>query len=189
MGIARPPLPVKLIIGALTSEPELVSAAVAALKDGWGRADHTSERLPFEHTAYYEAEFGRGLERVFVAFRDLVDPGQLAAIKRTTNDLERRFTEGSHRRINLDPGYISAAKLVLATTKNHGHRIYIGQGIYAEVTLTYHDKAFRTLPWTYPDYATDAYREIFESIRKRYLEQLRALDRSGALDREELTRR
>jgi hypothetical protein len=118
-----------------------------------------------------------------VAFVDLVHPGELAEIKLLTNALEMEWVVGGRarggrsrkgkRRINVDPGYVSHSKLVLATTKNHAHRIYLGQGIYAEVTLHFRDGTFRGWPWTYPDYASPPLIAIFNQIRALYVKQLR----------------
>jgi hypothetical protein len=112
------------------------------------------------------------LVRRIWSFEPLVDPGALAAIKLSTNDLERAWSVDGRRRVNLDPGYVSLSKLVLATTKNHGHRVYLRDGIYAEVTLRYREGAFCPWPWTYPDYATAAYCALFGQIRRRYVAQL-----------------
>jgi hypothetical protein len=176
MGKAKTPKPVKLIVSMLTAQPTLWEPAEAALVDAYGPADWSSPVLDFDHTDYYTAEMGAGLQRVILTFRNLIDPGQLAAIKLFTNALEASWAEESgDRPLNLDPGYLSLSKMVLATTKNHAHRIYIGQGIYAEVTLHYYQKAFRAWPWTYPDYGSDEYCRLFEEIRERYVAQLRAL--------------
>ncbi len=181
MGTIKEPLPVKLVMPMISGYAELFETAAAALVDHFGPIDYRSPILPFAHTTYYEAEFGPDLERCFLSFETLVDPGSLAEIKVLTNTLEGRWQEGGRRRINLDPGYVSLAKLVLATTKNHGHRIYIGQGIYAEVTLTYRNKDYRPLPWTYPDYRAEAYLEILRTIRGIYLSQLGRLRRARAI--------
>ncbi|MBC7235659.1 MAG: DUF4416 family protein [Chloroflexi bacterium] len=183
MGTAQAPLPVKLVVPMFTGEPELFEIAEAALQQRFGPVDYRSPRLPFEHTDYYTPEFGPGLQRWFVALERLIDPGELASIKRWTNELELSLAREGRRRINLDPGYVSSAKLVLATTKNHNHRIYIGQGIYAEVTLVYRDKNFRPWPWTYPDYASEAYIAILREIRELYMAQLRRLRQEGKLER------
>ena len=175
MGKIRQPLPVKLIMPMFTAFPQLFEAAEEALSAHFGPVDYRSPRLPFTHTTYYEREFGKDLVRQFLSFERLIDPGQLAEIKRLTNTLEEQLGEGGRRRINLDPGYIAAAKLVLATTKDYDHRIYLGRGIYAEVTLSYRERDFRPWPWTYPDYRSEAYLEIFRAIRRIYLAQLRAL--------------
>lgn len=178
MGQPRPPQPVKLIVSAFAPGDELLQTAKPLLVAEWGETDFESDLLPFEHTAYYAPEFGSGLVRRVWAFRQLIDPGDLAAIKVRTNQIEQGLAVDGRRRVNLDSGYLCQAKLVLATTKNHGHRIYIGRtpetvGIYAEVTLQYRDKAFRPFPWTYPDYATPEYCKMFEEIRRIYINQLR----------------
>jgi hypothetical protein len=173
MGQIKEPKPVKLISSLFTADLELLQVARNKLSEIFGSPDYESDLLPFDHTSYYAAEFGEGLMRKIVAFAELVDPGRLAQIKRLTNDMEMGWAKEGKRRINLDPGYVSLAKLVLATTKNHGHRIYLGQGIYAEVTLHYRKKTFRPWEWTYPDYASPPYIAIFNHIRELYLVQLR----------------
>ena len=179
MGKPREPLPVKLVMPMLSRERDLFRLAERALGHHFGPVDYQSPQLPFDHTTYYKEELGSGLLRQFMAFERLIDPGRLAEIKLLTNGLEQEWSEGGRRRINLDPSYVSRSKLVLATTKNHGHRIYLGRGIYAEVTLTYRDKDYRPWPWTYPDYRTESYREILRAIRGIYLAQLEAARRAG----------
>jgi len=179
VGKPRQPLPVKLVMPMLSRERDLFRLAERALSHHFGPVDYQSSQLPFDHTTYYEEELGSGLLRQFMAFERLIDPGRLAEIKLLTNGLEQEWSEDGRRRINLDPGYVSRSKLVLATTKNHGHRIYLGRGIYAEVTLTYRDKDYRPWPWTYPDYRTESYREIHRAISGIYLAQLQAARRPG----------
>lgn len=183
MGKAKAPLPVKLIMPMFTRRVELFRLAEDALVGQFGPVDYHSPRLTFAHTGYYEEEFGPGLQRQFLSFEKLIDPGKLADVKLLTNALERRWSLAGRRPINLDPGYISPEKLVLATTKNHGHRIYLGRGIYAEVTLTYRNKAYRPWPWTYPDYRSEAYLEIMQAIRRVYMGQLRELRRDPGATR------
>jgi hypothetical protein len=177
MGTIKMPPPVKLIMSMFTGETAFFEQSLEALTEQFGPADYCSTRLPFAHTEYYTPEFGAPLQRQFITFERLVDPGDLAAIKRSTNALEQRWSRAGKRRVNLDPGYVSAAKLVLATTKDHSHRIYLGQGIYAEITLSYHHGDWQPLPWTYPDYASGAYRAIFREVRGLYMAQLRTLRR------------
>jgi hypothetical protein len=174
MGVPREPQPVKLIASVLTGQTALLARAQAMLRVAFGPIDFESGLLPFEHTDYYAGEFGSGLQRQIVAFAELVDPAELPAIKRQTNELEWELGQEGSRRVNIDPGYVSLAKLVLASTKNHGHRLYLDRGIYGEVTLTYHGGRFRPWPWTYPDYASDEYCALFARIRARYRAQLRA---------------
>jgi hypothetical protein len=174
MGTARKPAPAKLVMAMLATREEWFDRAEGTLQERFGPIDYRSGALPFDHTTYYEAEFGGRLLRRFAAFERLIDPGELAAVKACTNGLEQAWAEAGNRRINLDPGYMSLATFVLATTKDHGHRIYLGQGIYGEVTLTYRDRDWRPWPWTYPDYRSEAYLQILRGIRVLLARQLRA---------------
>lgn len=170
--IKRHPL-VKLIVGMFTAKPELFDIAEDRLSEEFGPIDFESELLPFDTTTYYAAEFGESLRRKFVSFAELIDPGEMAGIKLFTNALEMELAVSGKRRINLDPGYLSLGKLVLATTKDRQHRIYLGQGIFAEVTLRFQKGSFRPWEWTYPDYRSQEYISIFNRIRRIYREQLR----------------
>jgi hypothetical protein len=173
MGTAREPASVKLIASLLTGEMSLLPEVRAALVQAFGPTDLESEILPFDHTDYYAAEFGPALQRQFVTFERLISPEELPAVKRQTNELEQSFAQEGRRRVNIDPGYVSLSKLALATTKDHAHRLYLGQGIYGEVTLAYQQGRFRPWPWTYADYASDHYCALFMEIRKRYKAQIR----------------
>ncbi len=170
---------VKLIVGMLSSSEELFGEAEETLGRHFGEVDFGSQVIPFTYTSYYEKEMGKGLLRKFISFTDLIDAGTLADTKNITRNVEKKFSlsalpvSSGNRRINIDPGYVGGAKLVLATTKNYDHRVYLKDGIYAEVTLHFRDGSFGAWPWTYPDYNTKEYIEIFSHIRKIYLEQLK----------------
>ena len=172
MGIVTTPQPVKAVIGVLTAEPCLLSTVYAELIQRLGPIDFTSELLPFTTTNYYEAEMGPDIHRQFISFERLVDAGTLAEMKLFTNTVEQNFTikksAGDARRVNLDAGYLTLAKLVLASTKNHAHRIYLCDGIYAEITLRFYRKTFQPLEWSYPDYRLPTYITIFNKIREIY---------------------
>lgn len=160
----------------LAGRTDLFETAERETSARFGSIDAASEIMPFDQTDYYEDELGPNLLRKFVAFDRLINPKDLVAAKLFTNELEERISEqeGSERRVvNLDPGYISLSKLVLASTKDYSHRIYMGDGIFAEVTLHYANRQFNPWPWTYPDYKTAAYRLFFDSIRRKYIEALR----------------
>ena len=173
MGTTREPEPVKLIASLLSSRPALFAEAKVEITRLFGALDFESELLPFDHTDYYTPEFGAGLQRQIISFERLVSPADLPAIKIQTNEMELSLTNGDKRRVNLDPGYVSLGKLVLASTKDHAHRIYLGQGVYGEGTLTFQKGRFRPWPWTYPDYGSDYYCYLFGRIRERYKAQLR----------------
>lgn len=172
MGEARKHPAVKLVVGMISGRASLFDAAQRELVAKFGSLDYESALMPWEFTDYYCPEMGEELRRKFIAFQRLIDPIRLAEVKLFTNSLEGKFSEGGKRKINLDPGYLDSAKLVLATTKDRDHRIYIGQGIFAEVTLHFRNKSFRAWEWTYPDYATPEYIAIFNEIRSLYRGQL-----------------
>ncbi len=161
---------VKLIAGMLSSRKELLDEAADLLAGDYGAVDYRSGLIPFTYTRHYEREMGGGLMRQFVSFKNHVCADAIAGIKLRTVEIERMFSSGTgRRRINIDPGYVSGAKLVLATAKNYDHRIYLGCGIFAEVTLHYRGNSFIPWEWTYPDYRTKEYIDIFNHIRKIYM--------------------
>ena len=171
MGTLRPPIPAKLFVGMITNEEALFAACTQQLAVRYGPADLQSAALPWDHSDYYRTEMGTGLLRVFVFFERLIDPGALADIKRSTvlmeQGLSRPGTSGAHRRMNLDPGYLTEAKVVLATTKDFPHRIYVGNSVYAESTLHYakHLRSFQAVGHTYPDFRSDTSLELFNRAR------------------------
>lgn len=159
---------VKLLIGFIFKEDIYFSKAKAILERNFGKIDFESSAIVFDYTDYYREEFGPSLKRKFVSFRRPILPDRLAGIKVLTNRVERQLSKEGKRLINIDPGYLDLSRLVLATTKDFSHRIYLKQGIYAEVTLIFKDKNFRPLEWTYPDYRTKEYLEIFNKIREMH---------------------
>ncbi|MFB6290626.1 MAG: DUF4416 family protein [Candidatus Bipolaricaulia bacterium] len=176
MGKPSEPEPVKLFTGLLTSKPEILPKVEDHLSREFGPIDQESSLIPFDFTDYYRQEMGEDIKRKFLSFEELIYPGKLAGVKLLTNDLEDKFSENLtvdlSRPVNIDPGYVGLSKLVLATTKNYSHRVYIGEGVYAEVTLQYEDGDFKAQEWTYPDYRSEAYVEFFERVRNSYSKQL-----------------
>ena len=172
------PKPVKLIIGILAADHHCLHAALEAIDSKFGKADLVSDVWPFDQTNYYKDETGEHILRQFVSIERLIDPGSLAKIKHTTNKLEQKLAAKLAlplpRPVNLDPGIIEPSKLILATTKNYSHRIYIGKKMYAEVTLFFDKGSWRPFDHTYPDYRQPCYFNFFDKVRKRLLEQLRS---------------
>jgi len=169
------PLPVKLFIGVLTSIPEIMPSVEQQLTALFGSVDLRSESFLFDWTHYYDETMGNPIYRYFLGFSTLIDPSALAENKIKTNELELAFAAEwtkVQRPINLDPGYMEQSKVVLASAKNYYHRIMLSRGIYAEVTLHYQGGAWQSFPWTFPDYASDRYRQYFLSLRNLYRTQL-----------------
>ena len=173
----KEPKPAKLIVGMLAPDDRCLKAATDKLAATFGTVDLASDIWPFEKTSYYQKEIGTTILRQFVSLERLLDPGRLAATKHQTNRLEQDLAASLAlpvpRPVNLDPGLIEASKLVLATTKNYSHRIYIGDRMYAEVTLVFDTGQWEPMPYTYPDYRQACYHEFFSQVRNRLVEQLR----------------
>src|ERR1044071_1364858 len=175
MGNPKEPAPVKYFAAILSAEPNLISAVETDFLPVLGVVDTRTELLPWTASKYYEKEMGTCLLRRFIAFERLAAPDDLSDVKLATNEIESRYIRGESagRRVNVDPGYIEAGKLVLASTKNANQRIYLTAGIYAEVTLQFYHGQFHTAPHTYPDYTWPETTAFFDSVRQRYLAQLR----------------
>jgi len=180
MGIAHPFVAEQLVVAVLSTRPGRLPEARGTLEERFGPVAVASDPVPWSFTAYYDREMGPGIVRLFWAFDRLVNPSELAEIKRTTNGVEDAFREDGGRKLNLDPGLLSLSRFVLATTKDGSHRIPLRDGIYAEVTLTFERGGFHPLPWTYPDYRTEGVRSVLKAIRDRYRERLRATGPSAA---------
>ncbi|MFH1338671.1 MAG: DUF4416 family protein [Candidatus Omnitrophota bacterium] len=159
---------VKLFIGFIYSKEDFYLKAKYLLIKKFGRPDFESKTLPFIHTRYYEEEFGTGLKRKFLSFAKLIKPEKLAKIKISANKTERKLAVSGKRLVNIDPGILSLGKVILATTKDYKHRVFLSDGIYAESTLYYQDKSFRPWEWTYPDYKTPEYIQVFNYVRNLY---------------------
>ncbi len=171
MGHIRRSQPVKLIVGFIFKQEDLLTRAEAILRRAFGPIDFQSSILDFDHTSYYQHELGTGLKRKFLSFQKLISPERLSRIKLLTNKLERKCSRQGQRQINIDPGYLDMAKLVLASTKDFRHRIYLNRGIFAEITLFYQNKSFQFWEWTYPDYRSPEYIAVFNKIRDIYSNQ------------------
>ena len=167
------PFPVKFICGFIYSSEENYLETHKILERKFGKIDFESARFDFSFTHYYEKEMGSLLYRRFVSFEKLKDPSSFVQIKLFCIKLEKKFSKDNKRTINIDPGYLNDAKLVLTTTKDYSHRIYVGKGIFEEVTSYYKDSNFQDFATTYPDYKTPQYKEIFISIREKYRQQLK----------------
>jgi len=141
-----------LFAGFIFREDGLYDEVRRKLQLFWGRIIRESSVRPFSYTDYYRKEMGEDLKRSFLVFDRLILPDELAAIKVETNGIEEEFSNEGIRRVNIDPGYLGLAKVVLASTKDFSHRIYLGKGIYGDLTLRFVRGSFHPLEWTYPDY-------------------------------------
>jgi hypothetical protein len=173
MSTPNEPEAVKRIASLIARKEQGIDLAIKELEVLFGPIDRISSLLPFDRTRYYEREMGGPLFRKFVAFERLMNREELPETKLATNSVEDRTRIEGKRTLNIDPGFICLERLVLATGKNYTHRIHLSRGIYADLTLIFHQKRFQTLAWTYPDYADPKVIEFFNGIREQYKSQLR----------------
>ncbi len=172
MGTIHLPEPVKFF-AAITFAPFVdFEKLLDRLQSLLGAIDVRSPAIDFSFTRYYEKEMGPDLRKQWVGFEKLRDPAELAEIKTQTNQIESEFSESGRRPVNLDPGYIEKAKMVLASTKNFSHRIYLERGIYADLQYRFRRGAFTFLEWTYPDYQSETAVRFFEQLRRKYVKQV-----------------
>ena len=164
---------VKMITSLFSREEELIENVIKQMETYFGPTDWISKIFAFNRTQYYAKEMGWPLYRRFISFSNLISPDSIVEIKLTTNKIENQHLFDRKRRINIDPGYISLERLVLATGKNYTHRVYLTKGIYADLTLVFHAGTFNPLVWTYPDYADEEVIGWFNVIRDSYLKHLR----------------
>jgi hypothetical protein len=179
MGDITEPALVLPILAAFSRHEEALAWGVERAAGAWGLAVLASPRFEFVETDYYEPTMGPGILKCFWAFERLIDPATLVDMKLQTNAWEAEYaSRGGHaeaRPLNLDPGYLTSAKLVLASTKDHAHRLYLSRGIYAEVTLFYKDRQWQRHEWTFKDYRREDYQRFFTECR----DYLRHRERQG----------
>ncbi|MFH0811029.1 MAG: DUF4416 family protein [Pseudomonadota bacterium] len=179
MSTPRTPPPAALVVSVFAAQAETIEEALLLLTERFGPPAEVSGLIPFTETSYYAREFGAPLLRRFVAFATLVAQDSLADIKLACLGLEAQLTSGGKRRANIDPGLLSAERLVLATGKNYTHRIPLKGGIFADLTLIFTRGSYQTLPWTYPDYRAPAIIDLLNGFRAGYIERLRGRGLSG----------
>jgi hypothetical protein len=161
LGQIKQPQEVLLITAVFSSLDTAFDWTLCRAEETFGKIALRSPPFPFEQfTDYYTPSMGGRLPKEIWAFEKLIDPAVLPQIKCLTNQWEEEFAltnkaaldSALSRPLNIDPGYIDLGKLILASTKDHAHRIYLSQGIFAETTLIYTQKHWQALPWSYPDY-------------------------------------
>jgi Domain of unknown function (DUF4416) len=164
---------VKLIAGVLAASGRHLEAAKRELERKYGGIDNESGVVDFDNTVYYSNEMGNSIVRQFVAFTNLICPGRLKEIKIETNGIEVAQSVEGLRQVNIDPGYLTLASVVLASTKDASYRVYLGGGIYAQTTLFFKDKTFQPYEWTYKDYCGPRQIEFFNTVRAEYYNRIR----------------
>lgn len=171
MGEPTPHPPVLLLLAAFSRYDDALDWAREKAVAAWGPLDRESPHFDFQETHYYDPTMGAGLKKVFFTFQRPFEPEKLVEIKLATNRWEEEYAaqagKSEPRPLNLDPGYLTPAKLVLASTKDFAHRIYLSQGIYAEITLQYRHRRWQSHEYTFPDYRREDYQRFFSECREK----------------------
>ena len=173
MGTSKPAEQVKLFIGIMYDKEIPIGEVLARLENRFGPCEYSVGPLPFTWTDYYEKEMGKYLLKIFCCYKKLINRDQLPALKLWTNQVEQDYPGSTGRRVNIDPGYLSRDKLVLASTKDFFHRLYLSDGIYGEVTLHFRRDVFRYFSWTYPDYKEAVVHDMLRKAREALVEEIR----------------
>ncbi len=173
MGTIKVPPQVQFFASIIYKPSGILSAVEAELSKAAGQVDERTEVIPFSQSDYYYPEMGDNLLRHFLLFAPLAPREHLIDLKIETNRIESLNSENGRRTVNIDPGYIALEHVVLATTKGYTHRIYLGRGIYADLTLVFENGSYRRLPWTYPDYGSDGIVSLLNGWRESYKRLLR----------------
>jgi hypothetical protein len=160
---------VKLVISVIYREKKRLEEAELSLKRIFGPTEDLQLAEPFDFTDYYNEEFGSPLHRKVFVFKELIPVERAHRAKLLTGEIENKMSVFSKRTVNIDPGYVTEAKLVLFTTKDYSHRIYLADNIFAECTLFFRAGSFNAWPWTYPDYASAGLRDFFVRVRELYV--------------------
>jgi len=182
VSVPKIPAPAKLVVSVLGADWDAFWTTLEKdLESAFGPADYLSPALPFGYTSYYDGELGTPITRRLVGFARLAPHDGLPDAKLAACAMEKKHArpDGS-RTCNIDPGFVTQERLVLATGKNFTHRIYLGKGVFADLTLIYQGKDWVSLPWTFRDYADPVLQQHLTSLRNRYREQLDNLNAPNA---------
>lgn len=183
MGQISYPMPSKLIFSIISNKDSIFLKSKDFLEKVFGEIDLESDYQPFDFTDYYKNEMGVSLKQKIFSFEKLIPPNRLSKIKNISNKIELQISQESkkdnvvliNRKVNLDPGYVTLSKFILASTKDGSARIYMERGIFAEITLTFTRKSFKPLEWTYQNYQTELFINFLNSVREKYKNQIKII--------------
>lgn len=162
-----------IVVAFMYEDTEVYKKALLKLKKKLGAVEIEGDEFLFSHSDYYKNEMGGNLKKRFVVFSKLQSRGYLLNIKKYTNKLENIFVKENRRLVNIDPGMLTLENFILATNKNFTHRIYIGDNIFADLTLIYQKKkGYTKLKWTYIDYSSEETLNFLNHVRDVFYDKL-----------------
>ena len=158
----------KLIIGAIYADQQWLMKAKSAMQRQSWEIQYQSKEFPFEQTDYYSTEMGEGLKRCFLSIKGLQSLELSSEWKSETKKIEQKLSNRGKRRINLDPGYLDLSRVVLLSGKEGSHKIYLRNGVWADLVLLKDKGGYRNFPWTFPDIRTGRYDGFFLQLRAEF---------------------
>lgn len=173
MAEPKKPSPVKVFTAVFYTDEKFLKMAKEKLLENLGEIDYESPSFDFEFTSYYEEEMGENIKRIFYSFKNLIVPDEIIDIKIKTAMIEKEFMIEGKRKVNIDPGYMDYFKVVLASFKFGGQKIYLGKGVYADITLWYEKGRFKPLLTCFPDFQSNLYEKVLLRIRELYKKDLK----------------
>ncbi len=175
MSLLRTPVKAKLVIGIFSQDKDVLDKTQRLLSKKYGIPDTVSEDFTFDDTDYYEHEMGVGLKRRLLSFNKLIKREEIIKIKINCTKIEKMLSSKKNgvlrRTVNIDPGLMTPENFILSTGKGYSHRVFVGKGVWLEVTLIRTKTGYKELDWTYPDYRRDILKNKLEKIRKIYMKQ------------------
>jgi hypothetical protein len=173
MSHPKNPLPAYFFASIIYQRYDRLEEAINLLSRKEWNVSKKTEEMDFHHTDYYCEEMGKPLKRIFIFFEPLSEREKIVVLKHFSYSIEKQLSQDGKRSVNIDPGYLTLENIVLSTFKNYSHRIYLGEGVFAEITLMYRERSYEPLPWTYPDYRSDEIIKIFNREREEYKRRIK----------------
>jgi hypothetical protein len=170
---------VKPFAAILFKHAHILDEGLSLLRQAFPPVTYRGPAHPFTQTDYYAGEMGPGLSRCMLAFEGLAEPGELCSSKWRAHELEQTLSSEGRRTLNIDVGYLDLFKVVLASFKGRGNKLYLDKGVWADITLTYEKGRFHPLPWSFPDFAAGTYEKDLIRIRELLKEDLNAAKPAG----------
>jgi len=169
--IQKPP-PGQLIVSIIYSHIDAVVDALRLLEKQFGRVRCETVDIQYTNTDRYEEEMGSNLVRRLFSFEKLVERDSLPEIKSVCQEIERQLGDQVgdfvFRAANLDPGVLTPDNLVMASNREYNHRIYLADGVFAEIQLIWAHGQFTRLPWTNHDFCDDEVVDFLIRVRQTF---------------------
>ncbi len=180
MSLRKAAPPAGLLFSVLFREERDFDRAARMIAERAGGVESVGGQFPFDRSDYYEREMGAPLYRRFLLADGPIPREELVQAKLGAWAIENALSRNGRRTVNIDPGLLTEENVVLATGKNYAHRIYLCDGVYADLSLVFENGEYRPLPWTYPDIASSVIRSFLGELRRVIRERSRRVRRGAS---------